>query len=378
MKPEPGKAYAMMSRRASARPSTARIAPTPSRVQLVRVGAPAPRLGPTDARAVNAGGLLDERAEVDRRVAQGPSGPPDSPPPSSDAEPPPTVPALDRRSSVGDRAWPRVDGPARLHARPAGPHLRPLRVAGDGLPRGPDRDPLPGRGVHPCSGNACFQDVLPVVSSDGVPRGEHPVPAAAGGRSSCRSSRSGAGQPTASSSSRSSRAVDVGLCWWMLGRLPIRPRSRVGRDRVLRLRDGVLVLGPARDDVVPGPHPRGRARCCSRSASRSARTGTPRSTRTTCRTPTTPTSSRSAGARCRGPRRAGGLARLGLDRRQFLAGLLFGLACTTPAHDRVRRAVLPARRRRRLVAASRAVGGARGGDPDRRAARSTTSSRPGS
>src|SRR4029079_19733816 len=74
-----------MSRAASARPSTARIATTPSRVQLVRVGAPAPRLRPADARARTAGGLLDERAEVDRRVAQGPSEPPDSPPSSSDA-----------------------------------------------------------------------------------------------------------------------------------------------------------------------------------------------------------------------------------------------------------------------------------------------------
>src|SRR4051812_20499661 len=75
----------MMSRAASARPSTARIATTPSRVQVVRVGASAPRLGPADARAVKGDGLLDERAEVDRRVAQGHSEPVDSPFPRSDA-----------------------------------------------------------------------------------------------------------------------------------------------------------------------------------------------------------------------------------------------------------------------------------------------------
>ena len=52
LRPVPGKAYAMMSRTASARPRTARIATAPSRVQVVRVGASAPRPGSPGARAV--------------------------------------------------------------------------------------------------------------------------------------------------------------------------------------------------------------------------------------------------------------------------------------------------------------------------------------
>ena len=152
-------------------------------------------------------------------------------------------------------------------------------------------------------------------------------------------------------------AVDVGLCWWMLGQAADPARRARGRDRVSSRSGRSSGTRPSSATTWYRPTSSRSRCCCSRSASRWARTGTPRSTRTTCRTPTTPTSSRSAGAGRRVLGRAGGLARLGLDRRQFLAGLLFGLACTSRLHDRVRRAVLPARRRRRLVAASRAVGG---------------------
>jgi hypothetical protein len=51
----------MMNRKANPSASTIRIAPTPSRVQVVRVGAFAPRLGTPGARAVNGEGLLHER-----------------------------------------------------------------------------------------------------------------------------------------------------------------------------------------------------------------------------------------------------------------------------------------------------------------------------
>jgi hypothetical protein len=75
-------------------------------------------------------------------------------------------------------------------------------------------------------GNAFFQDVLPVASSDGVPRGLIPFPplpalilvpfVAVWG--------------LATDDQRiftALAAVDVAICWWMLGRLRIKPISRL-------------------------------------------------------------------------------------------------------------------------------------------------------
>ena len=53
-------------------------------------------------------------------------------------------------------------------------------------------------------GNARFQDVLPIATTDGVARGAPAVPAAAGARARCRSSRSGASRSTTRRSSSSS------------------------------------------------------------------------------------------------------------------------------------------------------------------------------
>ena len=76
------------------------------------------------------------------------------------------------------------------------------------------------------SGNAFFQDVLPVASSDGVPRGLIPFPplpalilvpfvAAWGLAADDQAIFTTLG------------ALDVAICWWMIGRLRIRPAARL-------------------------------------------------------------------------------------------------------------------------------------------------------
>ena len=101
-------------------------------------------------------------------------------------------------------------------------------------------------------------------------------------------------------------------------------RSALGDDGLLRLRDGLLVHRPARDDLVPGPH-RGR-----RPGAAGGRPGARRG-------------SGGPGRRAGAQRRPGrahrrrlpsralailAVTRLGVDRRQFVVGLLFGLAAT--------------------------------------------------
>ena len=117
------------------------------------------------------------------------------------------------------------------------------------------RYPVPPAGAS--LGNAFFQDVLPVASSDGVARALVPFPplpavlllpfVALWGLATN-------GQLIFAVLG----ALDVGLAWWALGYLPVRTVGPRGRERVLRLRDGLLVRRPARDDVVPGPCPGGR------------------------------------------------------------------------------------------------------------------------
>jgi hypothetical protein len=77
----------------------------------------------------------------------------------------------------------------------------------------------------PCTDNACFNDVRPVESNDGVPRGDIPFPplpavlllpfVALWGRATDGQLVFGI-----------LAAIDVGLAWWMLGRLPIRRAVR--------------------------------------------------------------------------------------------------------------------------------------------------------
>ena len=180
--------------------------------------------------------------------------------------------------------------------------------------------------IEPCTGNACFNDVRPVRSDD-VPRGDIPFPplpavlllpfVALWGREAD-------GQLIFAILA----AVDVGLAWWMLGRLPVRRAVRVAvtvffgfgtvfwysaqlattwyQAHILAVGLALLAVGialgadplaaideddlPIDDDVdIAADGPSG------------------------------------AGAVAR----ASALARSGLDPRQFLAGLLFGLACTS-------------------------------------------------
>ena len=167
-------------------------------------------------------------------------------------------------------------------------------------------------------GNAFFQDVLPVASSDGVPRGLIPFPplpalilvpfVAVWG--------------LATDDQRiftALAAVDVAICWWMLGRLRIKPISRLAtviffafgtafwyaaqlattwyQAHIVAVGLAMLAVGlalgadpAAQDDERDLDAPGGEAPP-SGGAHRSSR-------------------------------------RLAIDRRQFVVGLLFGLAAT--------------------------------------------------
>ena len=228
--------------------------------------------------------------------------------------------------------------------------------------------------MDPCSGNACFNDVRPVESSDGVPRGDMPFPplpavvllpfVALWGREAD-------GQLIFAILA----AVDVGLAWWMLGRLPIRRAVRVATTVFFAFGTVFWYSAQLGDDVVPGPHPGGRAGAAGASASRSAAirdaaideddlpyedddepavavagADRARAGRGGCREP-------HLGARPVRHRPAP------VPRRPPVRPRLH-----EPPDDAVRGAVLPARRERRLVAAARAVRRRRRRDPGRRAA----------
>ena len=120
-------------------------------------------------------GLQDERAEVDRRVAQGPRSHPIRHNSCRLARS-----ARFRPSTlVGDRRWSRC-ALRVLAARPTG-----STTTSCGRPRRSSRArrrSVPGRDVDPCTGNAWMQRRLPPVeSTDDVPRAPA-VPAAAGDR----------------------------------------------------------------------------------------------------------------------------------------------------------------------------------------------------
>jgi hypothetical protein len=167
-------------------------------------------------------------------------------------------------------------------------------------------------------GNAFFQDVLPVASSDGVPRGLIPFPplpalilvpfVAVWG--------------LATDDQRiftALAAVDVAICWWMLGRLRIKPISRLAtviffafgtafwyaaqlattwyQAHIVAVGLAMLAVGlaigadpAAQDDERAIDQPAGEA---------------------------PPTADADPPSR-----------RLAIDRRQFVVGLLFGLAAT--------------------------------------------------
>jgi hypothetical protein len=165
---------------------------------------------------------------------------------------------------------------------------------------------------YPAPGNAYYQDVLPVEASDGVPRGLIPFPplpalillpfVAAYGLAT-----NGATVFVVLA------AVDVGICWWLLGRLPVRfwiriagtaffafgtvfwYASQIGttwyQAHVAAVGLAMLAIGLAIGADPGSVDPEHD-----------------------------PPSGRSIGAIARD--------RLGIDPRQFAAGFLFGLACT--------------------------------------------------
>ena len=176
-------------------------------------------------------------------------------------------------------------------------------------------------------GNRFFQDVLPVATTDGVARGLVPFPplpaivlmpfvALWGLATDGRVLFAILG------------GIDVGIAWWMLGRLPIRTWVRIAATLFFGFgtvfwyaaqigttwyQAHVLAVGLALASVaVALGTDRGAARCEddleAGDLERDAGRGEDRGLGV----------SRFAGARALAP-----------DRRQFLAGLLFGLACTS-------------------------------------------------
>ena len=113
-------------------------------------------------------------------------------------------------------------------------------------------------------------------------------------------------------------------------------RDPAGDDALLRVRDRLLVLRPARDDLVPGPHRGDRARCCWRAASRCAPTRPPRRDASLA----SAAAERRPRSRPRPRRTPVSLGRSPPVRRRpaVRAGL------HRPPDDRLRGAVLPARR----------------------------------
>jgi hypothetical protein len=182
--------------------------------------------------------------------------------------------------------------------------------------------------MSPCTGNACFNDVRPVPSDD-VPRGDipfPPLPAVVLLPFVALWGREADGQLIFAILA----AVDVGLAWWMLGRLPVRRSVRVAvtvffafgtvfwytaqlattwyQAHILAVGLALLAVGIAlgadpmaaidEDDLADDDD------LADRDSGAAVTPG---------------------GVFAR----SAALARSGLDPRQFLAGLLFGLACTS-------------------------------------------------
>jgi hypothetical protein len=181
------------------------------------------------------------------------------------------------------------------------------------------RYPVEASGSLP--GNAYFQDVLPITTSDGIPRGLLPFPplpavvllpfVAIWGLAT-----------DAQTIFTILAALDIAICWWALAPLRIRPAVRLGatvflavgtvfwysaqvtttwyQAHIVAVGLGLLAVGVAlRGDRAPE----------LANAPGDAGAGDPGQPR--------------SDSRGRGPGPA-----LRLDRRQFVAGLLFGLACT--------------------------------------------------
>jgi hypothetical protein len=182
---------------------------------VFRVGATAPRLGPPDARPDDKGSFSRASDEVDRRVAQGRS-------PLAAADLPPVSPIVAVGTGLLLVAIAlviySVTHPVRFYD-----HFEWQALA---FLEGHAAIRYPVGSTADCSGNACFNDVMTVPTDDGVPRGLIPFPplpavllvpfVALWGRATD-------GQLVFAVLG----AIDVGLAWWVLGRLPIRQWVRV-------------------------------------------------------------------------------------------------------------------------------------------------------
>ena len=185
------------------------------------------------------------------------------------------------------------------------PLLQPLRVAGARVPARPAAIDYPVNAGGFPYGNDWMQDIYPLSELTGDPTTTGallPFPPLPGDRA--RAVRRGLGprdrhpgglRAGRRGRRRRSRGGRSAGC-------PISRRDPARDDDLLRVRDGPLVCGPAGHDVVLRPRRRGRRSCCSaRSAWRSARTAA-RTPRSTSRRPSPPLARvglrRSCGGRC--------------------------------------------------------------------------------
>jgi hypothetical protein len=173
----------------------------------------------------------------------------------------------------------------------------------------------PVEGTPGVSGNAFFQDVLPIVTSDGVSRGLLPFPPLPALVLLPFVALWGLATDDQAIFTLLA-AVDVAICWWMLGRLAVRPAIRIGgtifmafgtvfwytaqvtttwyQAHIVAVGLTMLAVG-----IAVGADPSAVRDAEDDDEVRSTFPG--------------PVDLRSA---------------LRVDRRQFVAGLLFGLACT--------------------------------------------------
>jgi hypothetical protein len=263
---------------------------------------------------------------VDRSVAQGPSGGPGSGPAGN------AGPARPLERSNDSRLLSAAIGLALvLIALVVYAHTKPFRYydhfewQAEAFLEGQTaiRYPVEGSGDSP--GNAFFNDVRQVPSNDGVPRGDipfPPLPAILLLPFVAAWSHDADGQFIFSVVG----AIDVGIAWWVLGALPIRRWVRLAASVFVAFgtvlwyaaqigttwyQAHVLAVGLALLAV-------GLALRSDRSAA--------------VELEVQPEAEAEAAAAPRpgfGSMARTWLAGLGLDRRQFLAGLLFGLACTS-------------------------------------------------
>ena len=274
-----------MNRRASPRARTIRTAPTVPCIPVDRGGAPVPRSYAPGSGPVTGeiGSCTSVEGGSERSTGS-----------------PGTAPNRRRRSAGrSDRRWPwrpASPWPSPRSACTSSPTSIASTTTSCGRRRRSSRARRPSatRSRRRPSGSATgsSRTCCPSGAIDGVDARPDPVPAAAGvaARAVRRGVRPRRRRPAAVHGARGGRRRDL--------LVDDRPAARVGRragpdDPVLRIRDRLLVHGPERDDLVPGPHRRGRAddargragardRRIARAAGRTTRRSTVAASRSGC------------------------------------------------------------------------------------------------